>query len=59
MSVKRYEEMTTEELHQIVIDEPDNEEVFEVYSSRLDWKKPPKFNSLEEEEEFIKNLVTE
>ncbi len=59
MSDRNYEQMTTEQLHQIVIDEPNNEDVFEVYSSRLDWKKPPKFNSAEEEEQFIKDLATQ
>ena len=51
-----FKAMSTEELR-VYVRQNDSEEAFEEYHSRLDWKKPPKFNSAEEEEQFIKDVV--
>lgn len=53
-----FKAMSTEELR-VYVRQNDSEEAFEEYHSRLDWKKPPKFNSPEEEEQFIQNLIAE
>ena len=48
--------MSTEELR-IYVKHNDSEEAFEEYYSRLDWKKLHKFNSVEEEKQYIKSLI--
>lgn len=53
----QYTQMNTEELHQYIIANPEDEQAYIEYSSRLEWKTPPKFNSPQEEEQFIKDLV--
>ena len=53
----QYTQMETEELHQYVIEHPKDEQAYQEYSSRLEWKKPPKFKSSQEEEQFIKDLI--
>ena len=57
-----FKKMTKEELRQYM-DEHQNDEMGELafieYSSRIDWKTPPKFNSPAEEERFIANLIEE
>lgn len=53
---KNFKDMSTEELR-VFVRHNDSEEAFEEYHSRFDWKKPPKFNSAEEEETFIKELI--
>ncbi|MGB5636741.1 MAG: hypothetical protein WBM44_30270 [Waterburya sp.] len=53
----QYIQMNTEKLHQYVLEHPEDEEAFAEYHSRLNWKTPPKFNSSQEEEQFIKDLV--
>ena len=59
MSAKpNFQAMSTEELR-VFVRHNDSEEAFEEYHSRLDWKTPPKFNSAEEEEQFIENLLVE
>lgn len=52
-----YQAMSTEQLGDFVRIYPDDEEAFIEYNSRLDWKMPPKFNSPQEEEEFIQDLI--
>jgi hypothetical protein len=51
-----FKKMSTEELR-VYVRHNDSEEAFDEYASRLDWKTPPKFNSAEEEEQFIKDLI--
>ena len=48
--------MSTEELR-VFVRHNDDEAAFDEYHSRLDWKTPPKFNSAEEEEKFIKETI--
>ena len=59
---KSFKEMSKEELRQYM-DEHQNDETGELafveYSSRLDWKTPPKFDTPEEEEQFIISLIRE
>jgi hypothetical protein len=54
-----YKQMSLEELEKFVEANQDNEEAFSEYRSRLDWKTPPEFNSAEEEEQFIIDLITQ
>ena len=51
-----FKSMTTEELR-VYVRHNDSEEAFEEYHSRFNWKKAPKFNSVEEEEQFINDLI--
>ena len=53
-----FKAMTTEELR-VYVRHNDSEEAFDEYHSRLNWKTPPKFNSAEEEAEFIKDLIVQ
>ena len=52
-----FKDMSTEELR-VYVRHNDSKEAFDEYSLRLDWKTPPKFSSDEEEEKFIKDLIT-
>ncbi len=51
-----FKDMSTEELR-VYVRHNESEEAFDEYSSRLDWKTPPKFSSAKEEEKFIKDLI--
>jgi hypothetical protein len=53
-----FKDMSTEELR-VFVRHNDSEEAYEEYRSRLDWKTPPKFNSAEEEEQFINDLIAQ
>lgn len=54
---KDYKNMSNEELDRLFHQDPSNEDVFEEYTSRLDWKTPPEFSSSEEEQKFWEELV--
>ncbi len=51
-----FKDMLTEELR-IYVRHNESEEAFDEYSPRLDWKTPPKFSSIEEEEKFVEDLI--
>ncbi len=51
-----FKAMSTEELR-VFVRHNESEEAFDEYHSRLDWQTPPKFNSTEEEEKFIKDMI--
>ncbi|MEM7593161.1 MAG: hypothetical protein AAF383_16880 [Cyanobacteria bacterium P01_A01_bin.83] len=59
MSIEYLKKLSNEEIDKLFHEDPSNEDIFEEYHSRLDWKTPPSFNSAEEEEQFIENLIAE
>ena len=59
MSIEELKKLSNEEIDRLFHEDPSNEDVFEEYHLRLNWKTPPEFNSAEEEEEFIKDLIAQ
>ena len=59
MSTEELKKLSNEEIDKLFHEDTSNEDVFSEYHSRLDWKTPPEFNSTEEEEQFISNLITQ
>lgn len=59
MSTEYLKKLSNEEIDKLFHEDTSNEDVFSEYHSRLDWKTPPKFNSTEEEEQFISHLITQ
>ena len=55
MSIEELKKLTNEEIDKLFHEDPSNEDVFEEYHSRLDWKTLPDFNSVEELEEIVNN----
>ena len=56
---KDLKKMSDEEIDKLFHEDMTNEEVFEEYRSRLNWKTPPEFSSKEEEIEFLEKLVSQ
>ena len=54
---KNFQHMSTEELKLYLKTNREDELAFLEYSSRFDWSKAPQFNSPQEEEQFIENLI--
>lgn len=54
---KNYKNMSFEEIDKLFHQDPSNEDVFEEYTSRLDWKTPPEFASEEEEKQWLENMI--
>lgn len=58
---KPLEEMTVDELRHYMREHRDNDEewerAYDLFHEKADWQKPPKFNSAEEEEKFIEDLI--
>ncbi len=57
MSTNDYKSMSNEKIDELFHRDPNNEDIFEEYHSRLDWKAQPEFSSPEEEEKFWEELI--
>ena len=53
MSIEELKKLSDEEIDKLFHEDPSNEDVFEEYHSRLEWKTLPYFNSVEELEKII------
>ena len=59
MSIEDLRKLSNEEIDRLFHENPSNEEVFEEYHSRLNWKTPPEFASEEEEKQWLEKLIAE
>lgn len=59
MSTEDLQKLSDEEIDKLFHEDPSNEDVFDEYSSRLDWKTPPEFVSEEEERQYLEKLIAE
>jgi hypothetical protein len=59
MSIEDLKKLSNEEIDKLFHQDTSNEDVFEEYRSRLDWKTPPNFASEEEEREYLEQLIAE
>lgn len=55
MSIEELKKLSDEEIDKLFHEDTSNEDVFEEYHSRLEWKTLPDFNSVEELEEIVNN----
>jgi hypothetical protein len=57
MSIEDLKQLSDEEIDRLFHEDTSNEDVFEEYRSRLDWKTPPAFSSPEEETQYLEQLI--
>jgi hypothetical protein len=59
MSIEDLKKLSNEEIDKLFHQDTSNEDVFEEYRSRLDWKTPPEFASEEEETQYLEEWIAE
>lgn len=57
MTTDELKKLSNEEIDRLFHQDPSDENVFEEYHSRLDWKTPPEFASEEEERQWLEQMI--
>ncbi|HHP7230923.1 MAG TPA: hypothetical protein ACFCUY_08700 [Xenococcaceae cyanobacterium] len=59
MTTDELKKLSDEEIDRLFHENPSNEDVFEEYHSRLNWRTPPAVASEEEEKQWLEQMIAE